>query len=84
MLDLKHRLKASHGYPVDSQQFTFSSGIPGDPSEQVEDARRVQEFATRSGILRALAVEASQPYQVRYAHRDGPGNAKLLRKAALS
>jgi len=84
ILDLKRQLEASHRYPVDSQQFTFSGGTPNDPSEHVGDTRRVQEFAARSGVLRDRVVEAAQPNQVRYIHRDRPCLTESLRNLGLS
>ncbi|WAO93435.1 Hypothetical protein NCS54_01098300 [Fusarium falciforme] len=52
VLDMKRQLEASHGYRIESQQFSFSGGVPGDPVEEVGDARLVRDFARRSGTLR--------------------------------
>ncbi|KAJ4066662.1 hypothetical protein NW756_010173 [Fusarium oxysporum] len=52
ILGMKHQLEAFHGYPIESQEFSFSGGVPGDPVEEVGDARLVRDFAQRSGTLR--------------------------------
>ena len=59
ILQLKQAIETEHGYPVGNQELLFSGGAPGDPAKQVGNARFVQEFAHKQGMLR-LQVKASR------------------------